>query len=310
MTTFFDQNRYTSNMDVEEIKNVLEQKKIKEKTNLARFDLTHHLPKLSKCELIINDQVEINVEPEIDLQPLINQLKPWRKGPFKINQHQIESEWRSDLKWNRLKDHIYLNKSRVLDIGCNNGYFMYRMLEQNPEFVLGIDPVSLYQAQFNFINHFAQSHKLFFEMLGVEDLKYMPNSFDTIFYMGIIYHHRNPIEQLIDIRESLTSGGQVIVETIGIAGEQEMALTPKDRYANMPNVWFVPTLSALLNWLERSKFTNIKIISTNWNEGEEQRATKLSSKHSYLDFLDPTDPSKTIEGYPAPQRFCVSANKK
>ena len=43
---------------------------------------------------------------------------------------------------------------------------------------------------------------------------------------------------------------------------------------------------------------------------DEQRKTDWMTFESYSDFIDPSDPSKTIEGYPAPLRvFLKGINK-
>jgi len=263
--------------------------------------------------LVENGVVKVNTDgcelTADSLQDLAKEFGPWRKGPFQINDVFIDSEWRSDLKWDRLKKSLpRLEGKTVLDIGCNNGYFMFRMLEHNPKFVLGIDPVVPFDSQFQFINHFVQADNLKFKMWGVEHLAYIKESFDVIFSMGILYHHRNPIQQLLDIKDSLVSGGELILETIGIPGEEDYALTPKDKYARMGNVWFVPTLSCLINWLDKTKYTNIEVISQEWDETTEQRTTEWSGKYSYSDSIESKD--TTIEGYPAPKRFLLKAKKK
>lgn len=247
------------------------------------------------------------------LREAAKKLIPWKKGPFNLFGLEIDGEWRSDHKWQRIEDQIgCLEGKKVLDIGCNNGYFMYKMLRKNPLFVLGIDPVVRTFAQFEFIQKFAREEKLFYELLGVEHLKAFRSCFDVIFNMGIIYHHRHPLEQLHDIREALAPGGTMILETIGIQGEEPYALFPPDRYAKMRNVWFVPTLSCLVNWVRRANFEEIKILPSVATTEEEQRWTEWCPEggESLKDFLDPLDASKTIEGHPAPWRMTVIAKKK
>lgn len=70
-------------------------------------------------------------------------LIPWRKGPFKINDLEILSEWDSAIKYNLLESHLDLKDKIIGDIGCNNGYYMFRMLAQNPKQILGFDPMPL-----------------------------------------------------------------------------------------------------------------------------------------------------------------------
>jgi tRNA (mo5U34)-methyltransferase len=264
----------------------------------------------SKTYLDVLDRLPHTNTPE-DIETLARDLIPWRKGPIDLPGLSIDAEWRSDLKWERIKDHLApLNGKRVLDIGCNNGYFMFEMAKQNPELVLGIDPVLHYETQFKFIQNYIKAPNVYFEMLGIEHLEHFTEFFDTIFSMGIIYHHRHPIQQLLDIKNALRPGGQVVLETIGIPGEEPVALFPMDRYAKMRNVWFVPTLNCLIAWAHKTKFCDIEVISDTLLTPEEQRSTEWSGKQSLIDFLDPEDPTKTIEGHPAPRRFCLSMKKK
>lgn len=260
----------------------------------------------------IGDPSQLNEKQKIELEEQALSLIPWRKGPFELFGLELDAEWRSDYKWNRLAPQLSsLEGRRVLDVGCNNGYYMFRMLASRPELVLGIDPSIHCQAQFNFIQSYAQAPNIHFELLGIEHLSLFPNFFDTIFCMGIIYHHRHPIQQLLDLRSALKVGGEVIIETIGIPGDESSALFPEDRYANMRNVWFIPTLSCFINWAKKAHFKNIEVISDSLLTPEEQRNTRwCPPPHQSLeDFLDPQNPQKTIEGHPAPRRFCIKAQK-
>ena len=261
----------------------------------------------------IGNSSELNENQKIEINKLAKELIPWRKGPFNLFGSEIDAEWRSDQKWDRIAEVLDpLKNKRVLDIGCNNGYFLLRMAAQNPALLLGIDPYLHYKIQFEFLNHFAKLPNTYFELFGIEHLGNFKEMFDVIFSMGIIYHHRHPIEQLLQIKDALRPGGQVILETIGIPGEKDTALFPKDRYANMRNVWFVPTMNTFLNWAKRSKFVDVEIISDTLLTNEEQRLTSwCPPPHQSLeDFLDPNDLSLTKEGYPAPRRFAISAKKR
>ena len=241
---------------------------------------------------------------DIDSQAM--KLKNWRKGPFDLLGIAIESEWRSDLKWARLEQALgCLDGQFVLDIGCNNGYFMYRMAERGAKEVLGIDPILHVKVQFEFIQLFARLPNLHLELLGMDELRAFRGVFDTIFSMGILYHHPDPLGQLRDLHGALQPGGRVIVETIGLPGEDAVALQRPRRYACMKNIWSVPTLSKLLQWMEDSNFEDVEVLSTYWEGGEEQRSTAWSAPVSYSDFLDPVDPTLTVEGYPAPLRLMV-----
>jgi tRNA (mo5U34)-methyltransferase len=248
-----------------------------------------------------------------NIEQIAKDLIPWLKGPFTINDMTIDAEWRSDYKWNRLLPKLEnLQGKKVLDIGTNNGYFLFQMAKQNPAMVLGIDPVVSNLLQFEFIKRFYPNSPLYFELFGIEHLPHLQNCFDVIFSMGILYHHRHPLEQLLDIKGSLKNGGTLYIETIGIPGEESVALFPEGRYANMRNVWFLPTLSCLKNWLARTGFKEIEVISTEWRGTEEQRLTDWCPppKQSYSDYLDPNNHKLTIEGHPAPERFLIKAKRR
>ncbi|MGL5242375.1 MAG: DUF1698 domain-containing protein, partial [Kluyvera ascorbata] len=82
-----------------------------------------------------------------------------------------------------------------------------------------------------------------------------------------------------------------------------------DRYAQMRNVYFIPSAPALKNWLETCGFVDVRIVDMNVTSTEEQRRTEWMVTESLADFLDPNDPTKTIEGYPAPLRAVLIARK-
>lgn len=261
----------------------------------------------------IGKREEINDEAFAYIEELAKEFIPWRKGPFKLFDLEIDAEWRSDYKWERLEESLIpLKGKRVLDIGCNNGYYMFRMLQHKPELVLGIDPVPRLLQQFLFLNHFAKVPNLHFELFGYEQLHHFKNFFNVIFSMGVIYHCKNPIQHLQDIHDSLAPGGQLILETMAIPGDGDYALSPEERYAQMRNVWFVPTLKCLLNWVKRCHFEKIEVLSNVVLTPEEQRQTKWCPPpwQSLEQFLDANDRTKTVEGHPAPLRVCLSVRKK
>ena len=262
-----------------------------------------------------SDAVEISSSSLMESQNIKNiceSLIPWRKGPFKIFETELDSEWKSNLKWNRIKNHLpNLEGKNILDIGCNNGYYMFKLAAYNPKLVLGIDPVIHNYAQFNFLQRLAKIPSLRFELLGIEHLNFFKEYFDVIFSMGIIYHHKNPIGQLQDIRNALKPSGTVFLESIGIPGEDPVALFPNGSYAKMSNVWFIPTLSCMINWAHKAKFKDIELVSSSEMTMDEQRNTPWCPRpyQSLEDFLDPSARDKTIEGYPAPIRFCLKLTK-
>lgn len=239
---------------------------------------------------------------------LLLQLAPWRKGPFDVGGVHIDSEWRSDLKWQRVAGAIEsLPGRRVLDVGCGNGYYALRMAEAGASAVLGIDPTLLYVMQFLAVTSNRNDLPVAVLPLRLQELPDACRAFDTTFSMGVLYHQRSPIEHLRQLRSTLRHSGQLVLETIFIPGEESFASTPADRYARMKNVWLLPTLAELATWLQRTGYRDIEIIDTAITTSEEQRSTEWMNFESLAEALDPRDPTRTVEGWPAPRRVVVTA---
>lgn len=236
-------------------------------------------------------------------------LKPWRKGPFAINDLFIDSEWQSFIKYNLIRPHFDLKDKIVADIGCNNGYYMFKMLEDKPKKIVGFDPGANFYLQFLFINLFAKTN-ITYELLGVEHLPFYEEKFDFIFMLGVLYHRTDPIATLKSLAKSLNKNGEILIDTFMIDGEDDIALCPKGSYSKIPNVYFVPTVNCLKNWLDRSGFGDLEVLAITKTDANEQRKTEWIDSQSLEDFLDPQDESKTVEGYPAPKRVYIKAKKK
>ena len=248
-------------------------------------------------------ETEAIVEKDL-IASVARQMMPWRKGPFDLFGLFIDTEWQSFMKYNLLRPHFNLKDKRVADIGCNNGYYLFRMQEDAPASLVGFDPSALYKTQFDFINHFVKSG-IKYELLGVEHLPFYEEKFDTIFCLGVLYHRSDPVAMLKQLYKGLDSSGEVILDTFMIDGEEEMALCPQGSYSKIPNIYFVPTVAALKNWCLRAGFSDFELLETSVTSADEQRKTEWIEGQSLEDFLDPDDQSKTVEGYPAPKRVYV-----
>lgn len=244
------------------------------------------------------------------LDHLLMSLSPWRKGPFSLFGLELDAEWRSDHKWNRLLPHIQsLKDKHVLDVGCNSGYHMFRMLGAEASTVIGIDPTPIFFCQFLAIQKLlGLSHSIYFLPLGIEQLP-QSNAFDSVFSMGVLYHRRSPFDHLIQLKNQLNEGGELILETLVINGDENTILVPKDRYAKMRNVYFIPSINAMLLWLNKVGFQNINVVDVSITDSTEQRKTRWMTTESLADFLDPTNQKLTVEGYPAPMRAIFTAKK-
>ncbi len=239
---------------------------------------------------------------------LLLQLAPWRKGPFDVAGVHIDAEWRSDLKWRRVQRAIEpLAGRRVLDVGSGNGYYALRMADAGASAVLGIDPTLLYVMQFHAVTAYMPTPPVAILPLRLHEIPGPGRVFDTTFSMGVLYHQRSPLEHLRQLRAALRPGGQLVLETIFIPGEQPCARTPADRYARMRNVWLLPTIAELAIWLQRTGFRDVRIVDTTVTTSDEQRSTEWMPFESLAEALDPEDSTRTVEGWPAPRRVVVTA---
>ena len=235
-------------------------------------------------------------------------LHPWRKGPFELFGVHVDTEWRSDWKWDRLADSIDdLAGRRVLDVGCGSGYHCWRMLGAGAAEVIGIDPTPLFVVQYWALQKYLQRDEVWVLPVGIEQLPAKLQVFDTAFSMGVLYHRRSPMDHLLELRDCLRPGGQLVLETLVIEGGPGDTLVPEGRYARMGNVWFLPSCDTLLGWLRKLGYRDVQLVDVTATSTKEQRSTQWMHFQSLADFLDPADSSRSIEGYPAPRRAIVTA---
>ena len=272
-------------------------------------------------------------------------LHPWRKGPYQLFGLDVDTEWRSDWKWDRLLPHIAPLKDKlVLDIGCGNGYHCWRMYGEGAKRVIGIDPSPRFVVQFYALKHFAnqlaaqasapqltsepaslktaspaqttaEPHEPGTSLpvdilpLGIEHLPNELKAFDTVFSMGVLYHRRSAMDHLLELKACLKPGGQLVLETLVIDGDDGEVLVPEGRYAKMRNVWFIPSPPTLLSWLRKCGFKAPRLVDECDTNTAEQRSTEWMHFESLPDFLDPNDSSRTCEGHPAPRRAVFIAEE-
>lgn len=276
----------------------------------------HALPEIRPSRISLKDDVTIGCNDDLGQLPreeVIARLRafhPWRKGPYNFFGIEIDTEWRSDWKWERVLPHIQpLAGRRVLDVGCGNGYHGWRMRGAGADFVLGIDPFPVSVLQFQVMQRYLRDPQHHVIPIGIEDVPPDLACFDSVFSMGVLYHRRSPLDHLFELKGCLRPGGQLILETLIVDGNEETVFMPQGRYAKMRNVWFLPSIAAMNLWLQRCGFTEIACVDTNRTSLGEQRSTEWMQFESLADFLDPEDRTKTIEGHPAPLRTIFTATR-
>lgn len=283
------------------------------KDNKVRKAIVDNLPILDDCQLTLQDKVTLTCkdiseeEKQLIYESAVG-LKPWRKGPFALFGTYIDAEWQSFIKYNLIRPYFNLEDKIVGDIGCNNGYYLFRMLEDNPKKLVGFDPSALCNLQFDFINHFAKTD-IKYELLGVEHLPFYEHKFDVLFCLGVLYHRSDPVKTLKELYKALNKDGEILLDTFMIDGDEAKALCPGKTYSKIPNIYFVPTVKALQNWSEKAKFSSFEVLEIKKTDLGEQRKTEWILGESLGDFLDKNNPELTIEGYPAPKRVYVKLKK-
>lgn len=269
---------------------------------------------LSTCDFNA-DSIKIGCAADLNKNEtafLLKQLKlfhPWRKGPYDIFGIHIDTEWRSDWKWNRLNKQISSLENRfVLDVGCGNGYHCWRMLGAGAKMVVGVDPLLLNVLQFHVTRKLVGEVPVYVLPIGLEQIPKETKVFDTVFSMGVLYHRRSPVDHLLDLKDCLRPKGELVLETLVIEGNEGECLIPEGRYAKMRNVWFLPSCETLISWMKRCGFKNCRVIDVTNTTIEEQRSTEWMTFHSLKEFLHPDDHKLTCEGLPAPKRAIIVAN--
>lgn len=275
-----------------------------------------NMPCINGCTVDVAEGVvairsaECSAESKARLLAQLEALKPWRKGPFNFFGIDLNSEWRGDLKWARLADKIApLQGKTVLDVGCANGYFSWRMAAAGAKLVVGVDPGWLSMVQFIAIKRYIPALPVYALPFAMEAVPGQLAFFDSVFSMGVLYHRRSPLAHLSACFDALKPGGELVLETLVIEAKHGAVLVPENRYARMRNVWQLAKVAVLCDWLEQVGFTAIAVLDEANTALQEQRTTEWMPLESLAKCLDPKDLSKTVEGYPAPRRAVITAQK-
>mgnify|MGYP001598485819 CR=1 FL=1 len=250
--------------------------------------------------------------PADHIKSVLEVLMPWRKGPFAVGPVHIDSEWRSDLKWQRLHPYLPpLAGEQVLDVGGGNGYFGCRLLDAGAEAVIGLDPTLRFVAQYALIKRLAGGTRQWVLPLRLEEVPPARQGFGLVLSLGVLYHQRDPIAHLQALRAQARPTARIVVETLILPDHYDASLgpvlIPPGRYARMRNVHAIPTAATLLNWCREAGLRDAEVVDITPTTHAEQRTTEWMTGPSLTDFLAPGDPYRTEEGWPAPTRAIVVA---
>lgn len=310
---------YKKIIEEKSLSNLIE--KIPKKINIIKKNLKKDwLEVLNKIPLIKPQYIhlvhnitaynnKISHKKILKIKSLLKKFSPWRKGPFFIYNIYIDAEWRADFKWNRIKNYIpSLNNKLILDVGCNNGYYMWRMLGCGARLIIGIDPNQIFLFQFEAIKKLLfDNQNIHFLPIKIENMP-VTKAFDVVFSMGVLYHQKSPFSHILNLKNQLNKNGELILETLVIKGNKQTVLTPKKKYAGM-SIWFIPSISTLIIWLKKCGFKNIKMVNCLYINYIEQRNTEWANK-SLFEYLNPQKKNKTIEGHETPMRAVFTAKNK
>lgn len=256
----------------------------------------------------IGAAADLNATQSAALREALVALIPWRKGPIDLFGIEIDTEWRSDWKWDRIEPHLHpLAGREVLDVGTGNGYHLLRLMGAGAARALGIDPSPRFAVQFQMFKRYLPDLAAELLPVGIEHLPDNLQRFDTTLSMGVLYHRRSPMDHLRELKATLRPGGQLLLETLVVAGDADRVLVPPGRYAMMNNVWFIPSAAALGVWLSKVGYRDVTCCDVTPTSCDEQRSTDWMRFHSLRDFLDPANPQLTAEGHPAPVRAIFTA---
>lgn len=270
------------------------------------------LPVPGQCTLRVGESVALCSATALDaaardaVHAALMALHPWRKGPFSILGVEVDAEWHSPLKWARVAPHLRpLAGRRVLDVGCGNGWYAWRMWAAGARCVVGFDPAPLAVMQFRALARYLPAAAVVVLPVPSAVLDRSLAAFDTVFSMGVLYHRRDPLAHLRELRRAMVDGGELVVETL-VVSDRDL-LEPGGRYARMSNVWAIPSPQRLLCWLYECGFESARVVDLAPTTPREQRSTPWMQYESLAECLDPRDATRTVEGYPAPLRAVVVA---
>ena len=119
---------------------------------------------------------------------------------------------------------------RVLDLGCNAGYWSLEAIERGADFVLGIDgrPMHVDQANFVYEVKGIDRSKYEFRMANIFDLNVADlGTFDIVLCLGLMYHVSKHVE-LMEMMSSVNDDILVIDTLLSVAPGSYLRIRSED----------------------------------------------------------------------------------
>lgn len=164
-------------------------------------------------------------------------------------------------QWQRLRPALPadLRGAKVLDVGCNGGFFSIEMKRLGAERVVGIDPDGRYLAQARLAAE-VTGVSLELHQMSVYEIQALGERFDLVLFMGVLYHLRHPLLAL-DLLYEHAASDLMVCQTLQRGSGETAALEPdypfsetavfeqpgfprlhfvEQRYAGDPTNWWIP----------------------------------------------------------------------
>src|SRR5687767_3318569 len=134
------------------------------------------------------------------LQREIKALGPWfhnlhlPDGTQTLPDHFLGGDFPT-FKWREIRSAIpkRLDGWRVLDVGCNAGFYSFELAKRGAS-VVGIDVDDHYLAQARWAaEQLGMSERVEFRQMEVYEIARSRDKFDLVWFMGVFYHLRYPL---------------------------------------------------------------------------------------------------------------------
>lgn len=171
---------------------------------------------------------------EAALAALFDASPPWH--------HRIEvagvptkttSAWGEPLEhpgplWEVIEPHLGdLRGRRVLDVGCNDGFFLFAARRKGAAEVLGVEADGHHYQHAALVNELLDLGGIEVRNMSAYDLDDSLGSFDTTLLLGLIYHLKNPLGVLEKIAAMTTS--RMILDTAVRNSAEDLAARAEGR---------------------------------------------------------------------------------